>query len=354
MFMISQIAVLAISQAVASGQAKPQAIPVLQIGIFSSAPDGQVRSAAYETSLSRESFQYVAGCLMGGGNRPVPDNATDAWRVSGNVQSLSADEAVIQLDWQRIRANGAAVAAPGGFVQLTLHPGDRVPLDSATVDAALQCPAKTVAFEARFGPRPFTAKAAGGGWVESPTVHAGQGTGTGSGGGTIVTNRTEVRSSANGAAVAGAGSRAPLSSQEFTANLWLVRTDPSAGPDKADFNLQGLILERVRGTADFAFSPFTIETPAGPLNVQITGNLRVTSADASGNAPQLIFTTSRTVRYLATGPNREATASSTGSSTTTNALPRPEDVVSFELPPIRVPNGDVTLPDQYSVRVRIR
>jgi hypothetical protein len=169
-----------------------------------------------------------------------------------------------------------------------------------------------------------------------------------------VTNRTEVRSSANGAAVAGANSRAPLSSQEFTANLWLVRTDPSAAPDRADFNLQGLILERVRSTADFAFSPFTIETPVGPLNVQITGTLRVISADASGNAPQLIFTTSRTVRYSVTGANREATASSTGSSTTTNALPRPEDVVSFELPPIRVPNGDVTLPDQYSVRVRIR
>lgn len=352
MFVISQIAALAIAQAVSGASAKPQAAPVLQIGIFSSAPDGQVRSAAYETNLSRESFQYVAGCAMGGGNRPVPEAATDAWRVSGSVQSLTADEAVIQLDWQRVRASGASASSPGGSVQLTLHPGDRVPLDSATVEATAQCPARTVAFEARFGPRPFTLTGAGGAVADASSVHAGQGTGVGRGGGAVVTNRTEVRSPSTALASAGGASAAPLLSQEFTANLWLVRTDPSAGPDKADFNLQGLILERVRGTADFAFSPFTIETSAGTLNVQITGTLRVTTAEPLQNAPQLIFTTTRTVRFSANAPRGDA--ASTGSSSTRNALPGPDDVLSFELPPIHVPNSDLTLPEQYSVRVRIR
>ena len=32
----------------------------------------------------------------------------------------------------------------------------------------------------------------------------------------------------------------------------------------------------------------------------------------------------------------------------------PDDVLSFELPPIRLPNGSGTVPEQYSVRVRIR
>jgi hypothetical protein len=36
--------------------------------------------------------------------------------------------------------------------------------------------------------------------------------------------------------------------------------------------MQGLILQNVKGTADFAFSPFTIDTSAGSLNVQITGS----------------------------------------------------------------------------------
>lgn len=35
-------------------------------------------------------------------------------------------------------------------------------------------------------------------------------------------------------------------------------------------------------------------------------------------------------------------------------MPGPDDVLSFELPPIRVPNSGVTLPDQFAVRVRIR
>jgi hypothetical protein len=35
-------------------------------------------------------------------------------------------------------------------------------------------------------------------------------------------------------------------------------------------------------------------------------------------------------------------------------MPGPDEVLSFELPPIRVPNSTTTLPDQYSVRLRIR
>jgi hypothetical protein len=132
--------------------------------------------------------------------------------------------------------------------------------------------------------------------------------------------------------------------------LWLVRTDKSQ-PEKPDFNLQGLVLQAVRGTADFAFSPFTVDTPAGPVSVQITGALRVTTDDGS---PQLIFTATRTVRYSPAGSNRDATSAVTGTSTTRNPMPGSDDVLSFELPPIRVPNDTAMLPDQYSVRLRIR
>jgi hypothetical protein len=138
-----------------------------------------------------------------------------------------------------------------------------------------------------------------------------------------------------------------MSSRTF--ELFLVRTD-KAHPEKPDFNLQGLILQKVQASADFAFSPFTIDTSAGSLNVQITGSLRVTD-DA---APQLVFTTTRNVRYSSTGPSRDATSSSSGSSTTRNSMPGPDEVLSFELPPIRVPNSSATVPEQYSVRVRIR
>jgi hypothetical protein len=361
MFLLPQIAALVFAQAATAAAPKPQTGPVLQIGVFSDAPDGQVRGAAYETSLSRESFQYVGGCVMGGGNRPVPASATDAWRISGSVLSQTPDEAVIQLDWQRVRANGIAVSSPGGSVQLTLHPGDRVPLDSVTLEGTPQCPAKTVGFEARFGPRPFVFLGEGPGQLDSTRgggISTGRGPGSGRGtaaGGAVVTNRTEVGSVSKGGAglrkAEGAGSAGAIAiaAQEFSANLWLVRTD-ATGAEKREVNLQGLILEQVRGIATFAFSPFTIDTAAGPVNVQITGTLRITT-DAG---PQLIFTTTRTVRYASSDRNRDSSASSSGSSTTRNPMPGPDDVLSFELPPLRLPNNAAGSQDQYSVRVRIR
>ena len=127
-----------------------------------------------------------------------------------------------------------------------------------------------------------------------------------------------------------------------------MRTD-KAQPEKPDFNLQGLVLQKVQGTVPFAFTPFTIETAAGPIGVQINGSLQVTSERGSA---ELVFTAVRDVKYATSDSNRDLTR--TGSSTTRNPMPGPDEVLSFELPPIRMPNGNSTLSDQYSVRLRIR
>lgn len=337
MFVIASAALLIMSQASSTPEKAP---PVLQVGVFSYGPDSQPQAAAYETSLARESFQYVAGCEIGGGNRPVPDRATDAWRVSGNVERLNNDEAVVRVDWQRVRAGGKAVTSPGGSIQLTLHPGDRVPLDSANPDPAAGCGGRTVGFEARFGPRPGWMRVPGRGPLnESPSVTIMRGGGAGWGSGA-------------GANAGGAITRQPANpndSKEFSADLWLVRTDRQN--EKPEFNLQGLILEKVRGPSPFTFSPFTIETAAGPVTVQISGSVLISTERGPA---ELIFTASRNVRYAASTPTRDSTSTSSGTSTTRNLMPGPDDVLSFELPPIRLPNSTATVPDQYSVRVRIR
>jgi len=356
MFVVSSLAVLLMGQITS---AAPTSAPVLQVGVFSYGPDGKEQAAAYATTLDTDSFQYIAGCEIGGGNRPVPDRATDAWRVSGKVDTLTAEEAVVRIDWQRVRAAKAGATSPGGSVQLTLHPGDRVPLDSANPDVTASCGARTIGFEARFGPRPGFMVGPNGPLNRSPAVTimgsrgsgggvgggsgsgvgAGSGSGTGSGGGGFV----------NAISIPKADSPSNPGARTYTAELFLVRTD-KAHPEKPDFNMQGLIFEKI-DTAAFAFSPFTIDTSAGALNVEIRGSLRVTTDEGT---PQLIFTTMRRVWYASTGPNRDVTSGGSGVSTTRNPMPGPDDVVAFELPPIRVPNSSVTLPDQYSVRVRIR
>ncbi len=237
-----------------------------------------MQGSTYATSLGEPSFQYIAGCGLGGGNRPVPDTATDAWRVSGSVQSISGDEAIIQLDWRRIRADGVAVNSPGASLQLTLHPGDRVPLDSVNRDATAQCAGRTIGFEARYGPRPFTLVGGGSSQVRAlagTSVQSGSGggigRGSGGGGGGGGAVRTEVGSTSNAQEMSQTDvtSRAvhvpktdSADTREFSADLWLVKTDP--GRPEPDFNLQGLILQKVHGTSEFAFTPFTMTLQPAP------------------------------------------------------------------------------------------
>lgn len=349
MFVLSPLAVLLMGQITS---AAPASASVLQVGVFSYGPDGKQQAAAYATTLDTDSFQYIAGCEIGGGNRPVPDRASDAWRVSGKVETLTAEEAVVRIDWQRIRAARAGATSPGGSVQLTLHPGDRILLDSANPDPSIDCGARTIGFEARFGPRPSWMVGPNGPLNESPAVTimrnggsgsgvgVGSGSGIGSGGGGVYTSATSQKADSSGHTTA----------RTYTAELFLVRTD-KAHPENPDFNMQGLILQNVRQPANFAFSPFTVETPAGPVNVQISGMLSVPS---DGSEPSFVFRTIRSLRFWSGDTTHDVTSTATGSSTTRNPMPGPDEVVSFELPPIRVPNSSATVPDLYSVRVRIR
>lgn len=87
------------------------------------------------------------------------------------------------------------------------------------------------------------------------------------------------------------------------------------------------------------------------MSIQITGTLKVVTGDGPS---ELVFTTMRTIKYPVSNTSREATATANGSSTTRNPMPGPDEVLSFELPPIRMPNSTATLPVQYSVRLRIR
>jgi hypothetical protein len=114
--------------------------------------------------------------------------------------------------------------------------------------------------------------------------------------------------------------------------------------------MQGLVVE-VRGSTAFAFSPFTLDTSAGPANVQVTGMLRAVNDEGT---VQLVCTTTRTIRYSTSDATRTSNASVTGTSTIRNPMPGPNDVLSFELPPIHLSNTTTALPEQYSVRLRIR
>jgi hypothetical protein len=61
-----------------------------------------------------------------------PKDAGFGWRVASQIISRSERDVVVSLDWRRLWDGGRKVSGPGGTVQLTLHPGDRIPLDLIT------------------------------------------------------------------------------------------------------------------------------------------------------------------------------------------------------------------------------
>jgi hypothetical protein len=97
--------------------------------------------------------------------------------------------------------------------------------------------------------------------------------------------------------------------------------------------------------AQFTLPPFAVDTPAGSAMVALTGSLMV--GNASDGAPTLKVTIRRTVTPAA-GASFQAGFSTSG---TVQSMPRRGEVVSFEMPPIKI--GGADLPDRFSLRVRM-
>lgn len=323
--------------------------PVVQVGVYSYRADGSLSGAAYGSTPSLESTVYTSEslCQLGAGSRELPAMAAHAWRFSGKVLSSSPEEAVVQLDWQRVLDQGSAATTPGASVQLTLRAGDRVLLDSVLPRSTSSCSMASAGFEAR-----YTSNRAL--WASAAARGAGAAAGTGGGaaarGGGGVGNggRVSVGAGAGSGggrvstAGIGAGREAGAGAGLLTVDLWLMHNAPARSQEV----LHQVLRSSPEG-ALFAFAPVTIATPRGAVIVQVTGSFAVTSS-VSGS-PQLVFVTNRRATLAQASPG---TRENVGSSRTTNPMPAPDEVVSFELPPLRM-NGLPTVLDQFSVRVRI-
>lgn len=237
---------------------------------------------------------------------------------------------------------------------LTLGAGDRVTLDSAVRRAPSSCqdPEATVGFEARYMPR-FA------GYRHPRAVHGSRGGGTGVGSGSGVGAGSGASGSGGGVRVyvgaaraggedSGTGGGGPgwAPSRLLMVDLWLVRN----APDRPDAVVHQKLLVTHEGAA-FAFAPSRIETPHGALVVQITGSFSVVK-DAAG-AEQLVFLTGRRVTFSGSSQPRDTFPDTQGVSRTLNPMPGPDDVLSFELPPLKPARGRPGAPDRFEVRVRI-
>jgi hypothetical protein len=210
-----------------------------------------------------------------------PADAGFGWRVASHVVRSSESQAVISVDWRRMWDRGKKISnGPAGTAQLTLAPGDRIPLDhipNILPDAA--CRAVGMGLEVRLG------RAASLPRTVDATVPV-------------------------GATAGGTGS--------LDVDLWLVHITPS-GSQQAQH-------QTVRLTAAggmFTFAPIRFETVRGEVGVELTGSFQRFSATTG---EFLLVSMSRVV----SGASAPA-AGFGGTTSTFVALPGRDEVLSFEL-----------------------
>jgi hypothetical protein len=284
---------------------------------------------------------YMAPCSTVGASDPgraVSASATEVWQLSGKVLALSADEASVEIGWQRIRRGGQNEPSSQQSTTLTLKRGQRTTLETIEVPAAGSCQARAGSLDVVFASTEELL-----GRPDLTVVNGGEAAGADGGARVYTAKKTSQGDITISTAVARAGQPAPTT---LHADLWLVRTAPGRVDETLHITSPVVSIPR-----QFAFNPVTIQTSTGALYVRVEGTVEV------GTSPEgdrrFYFSANRTVNFAPTNrPPRDGARAVEGSTKTTVPMPKPDEVLSFEMPPLRIPGGE-TLPDRLSIRVRL-
>lgn len=214
----------------------------------------------------------------------VPASATEAWRVSITERGRTNNQLTVTVSWARLFERGRAVTnGSSGSTEMTLQVGDRIPIDRITRPSqGAACPATQKSLELRLAFR-LDRRLAG----EPPAT--------------------------------------PLPDAVMPvpvlAELWMVHVVPGKGE-----LVERQIVRLSPGGAGFFFRGLPVESSAGPMVLELTGQLRaVTRADGT--------------RGLWTGLTRTVTSHTTGrvhsnmgTGEKTVDWPAASHVVEFDLP----------------------
>jgi hypothetical protein len=315
--------------------------PVVHAGVLIMGPNGRSGSGAAVQTGDRVGADlggtvYLAPCsTVGAADRghAISAAATDVWQLSGRVLELGAEQASIQVGWQRIRRNGQDDASSPQSLTFTLQRGERKTLESITVPATGSCAERSASLDVAFVSRRELFSPAGSGSSASDAI---------GNDGQLRSVVAELRGGVMGARAA--DQPAPAS---VTAELWLVRSTPGRADETLHLASSVSPIPR-----PFAFTPITIQTASGALTIKVEGTIE------TGQSPEgerrFYFSANRTVTFApVNGPPRDSAVRTVESSLkTTVTMPGPEEVLSFELPPLKIPGG-AAVPDQLSIRVRL-
>jgi hypothetical protein len=251
-------------------------------------PDGAVAAETVNLPAAGAGLVHVFArrsiCDPAVAGAAEPADAGFGWRVASQIVSRSEKDLVVSVDWRRVWDAGRKISnGPGGSAQLTLHPGDRIPLDHiANSSPRADCRAVGLGLEVRLG-------------------------------------RGELPRSPVPAALLPIGAT-PGGAKAVDAEFWLLHTLPSGAEQVMH---QKVRMDRAGGK--FSFAPATVPTANGDVRVELTGSIDRFSSPTGTEYMVLSMT------RLVTGQSLpEAGVSGTTGSIV--ALPIPTDILSFEIP----------------------
>jgi hypothetical protein len=333
----------------AAAQQAPSRVnePIVHSGLFIMRSDGKLGGFAVQTGehagADLSGTLYVSPCSGIGAaspGRPISAFATDVWQMTGRVLEFDDQQVTLQVGWRRVRRNGQDESSPEQHTTLILKRGERNTLETINVATNGSCEARSVSLDVIYASR--------------QELYGFDPARPGAGGGGSVGGRSGFVQGAMKEAGAGGGASVSFGMQKLghpaleklSADLWLVRSTP--GRSDETFHMTSKVMPI---PTTYAFAPLTIQTTSGSVSVRVEGTVE------AGLSPQgerqFHFTATRNVLSTTTRvPARDGRAVVEGSTKTTVSLPGPDEVLSFEMPPLRTADG-VTLPDRLSIRVRV-
>ena len=278
------------SGAAGHAQAIPPSPPidwVIVIAIPIYQPDGAISAESVTLPAAGAGLVHLFGrrslCDPAVAGAAEPPDAGYGWRVASQVVSRSEKDIVVSVDWLRLWDQGRKTqTGPAGSVQLTLHPGDRIPLDLIPNTAPrADCRAVGIGLEVRLA-RTMTPAS-------------------------IAPSALPLGATAGGA-------------KPVDAELWLMHRLPSG----ADQVVHQVVRIPAAG-GRFSFAPTPVATSRGDLNVELRGS--IDRYRSPTGAEFMVLSMTRTVTGADLPP--QGLSGTTGSVV---PLPVPSDILSFETP----------------------
>lgn len=319
----------------------PDAPPVIDMAlriVRASAGGSSIARSASRANVPAYVYAGLDDCRIGAAqNDPAHDHSI-SWLATGRVRSVDRGIAVADVEWQRLNHNsGATVTGPRVQTTLTLPLGERVAVDFVEV-AGSPCRLDGLIFEIGVAADHGTRLQMSGEGRSPLSGSMGAGRGGGGAGvarGPQTTAGRQVVEPANTAAI----QVRPMPPRQYDVDVWLVPEVRDASPAEP---LAHRMSQAVGGTGGrFVFPPSSLESSGNLVRVEISALVIPVGGDG------LVVAITRHVT-----PDNGATPVSAGWIKAV-PLPKPGDVLSFEIPapgaaePVFVPRHG------YGLRLRI-